>query len=322
VPRVDVDQIELQRLLYRQGQTLLSQDFRDEVKFDAQRRWWHNRAVHSAFGIVEGFQATQSGGNVLVSPGLAYDCFGRELIGKRLQTITIPDGPDTMTLLVQHKDVGTYELTADMIEACLPDTGALVEVRPNFVWKKADQVQPQDGVPIAQFIYSNEQPQPDPEFHPPSVRPLARPVIANGATIPGGTPWTLWLVQFGPLFFPVGLQVTIDTSSAGFTEAPCYFAWLKSTVPSLVEQNPLEALLVGWHVEYIMDISDTSFTFRILLPMLVILVQDVTNILVLIQLWMAIVTALLGFAQQQQLSVCWMGLQSQPGAAQNSNGGE
>ena len=41
---------ELQRLRYWQGQKLLSRDFRDQVSYESELRWWHNRALHNAYG--------------------------------------------------------------------------------------------------------------------------------------------------------------------------------------------------------------------------------------------------------------------------------
>jgi hypothetical protein len=75
---------ELQRLRYTPGQDLLSRDFRDQGRFDEQLRWWHNRAMHGAFGVRAGLRVqpveTAPQPRVEVSPGLAYDSFGRELI--------------------------------------------------------------------------------------------------------------------------------------------------------------------------------------------------------------------------------------------------
>src|ERR1035441_77211 len=82
-----VERRELERLRYWQGQMLRSRDFRDDGAIEAQRRWWHNRALHAAFGVNYGLQVAgdaSSGTLVLtVTCGLGYDCFGRELILKK-----------------------------------------------------------------------------------------------------------------------------------------------------------------------------------------------------------------------------------------------
>jgi hypothetical protein len=43
--------VEIERLRYWQGQKLRSRDFRDQMEMAAQLRWWHNRALHQAFGV-------------------------------------------------------------------------------------------------------------------------------------------------------------------------------------------------------------------------------------------------------------------------------
>jgi len=84
------DRPELQRLRYWQGQMLRSRDFRDQAAIEAQLRWWHNRALHNAFGVVEGMEVTQDASSVMVGRGLAYDCFGRELILVQEESIAVP----------------------------------------------------------------------------------------------------------------------------------------------------------------------------------------------------------------------------------------
>ena len=63
---------------------LRSEDFSDLQRVESQRRWWHNRALHDAYGIAEGMVCSQipaagvpTGASVGV--GIAYDAFGREL---------------------------------------------------------------------------------------------------------------------------------------------------------------------------------------------------------------------------------------------------
>src|SRR5918912_56411 len=78
-------QTEIERLRYWQGQKLGSRDFRDQALIEAQLRWWHNRALHNAFGVSRGLQVTRvpdadAFTALSVARGLAYDCYGRELL--------------------------------------------------------------------------------------------------------------------------------------------------------------------------------------------------------------------------------------------------
>src|SRR5439155_6053236 len=43
----------LERVRYWQGQMLRSRDFNDIHATEEQRRWWHNRALHDAYGIYQ-----------------------------------------------------------------------------------------------------------------------------------------------------------------------------------------------------------------------------------------------------------------------------
>src|SRR3954471_19723641 len=85
----------LQRQIYRQGQLLRSADLSDGLADGAQLRWWHNRALHTAFGVAAGLVATINGAGtrVRIGPGLAYDAFGRELLLWEPATLAIPQLP-------------------------------------------------------------------------------------------------------------------------------------------------------------------------------------------------------------------------------------
>ena len=43
----------LERVRYWQGQMLRSRDFNDMHAVEEQRRWWHNRALHNAYGVYQ-----------------------------------------------------------------------------------------------------------------------------------------------------------------------------------------------------------------------------------------------------------------------------
>src|ERR1043165_4464539 len=84
---------ELQRLKYWQGQKLLSRDFRDQTSYQAQLRWWHNRALHNSYGVSYGLGVTLDATRVTIEPGVAYDCYGRELILQTTKEIPLPPDP-------------------------------------------------------------------------------------------------------------------------------------------------------------------------------------------------------------------------------------
>ena len=107
------EHIEFDRLRFWQGQRLKAGDFRDQVMLEAQLRWWHNRAIHNTFGVRYGFQTKlvlrdDVPEAVEVGCGLAYDCFGRELILQTVREIPLPVMNDStvngMTLVASYKE--------------------------------------------------------------------------------------------------------------------------------------------------------------------------------------------------------------------------
>jgi hypothetical protein len=60
----------------------------------------------------------------------------------------------------------------------------------------------------------------------------------------------------------LGVQTTIDTSAGGFTDAPCYFAWLQGPV-----FNPQTRQLAQVLLPSIAEETVNSFVFRIAFPL-------------------------------------------------------
>ncbi|HXM09963.1 MAG TPA: hypothetical protein VN946_08470 [Terriglobales bacterium] len=327
----------LQRVQYWQGQMLRAQDFLNLQGVEAQRRWWHNRAIHNAYGVSEGLEANLTGSVVSVSPGVAYDIFGRELILERAQTVALPTNVPTddppMTLLVRYLPPG-HNLSPDEItEVCWMQRGS---VRPGtlvFIWKVASCVTPADGVAIFNLIYMGGEttesgltvepiPTQNQSFSPIGAEDLSRPMLASGATVPGQTAWEPWTAGFhestgGTAEFPIlteaGVQTWVDTSAAGFTDCPCYFAWLEGPLFNSLSQFLLPALIPN-----VADESITGFTFRMWLPPPPIygaIVVDDRRVLLANLNSNVVNTSLFDlFAQQQDLYVSWIGCQM-PGKA-------
>jgi hypothetical protein len=265
-------QVELERLRYWHGQRLRSRDFRDQTAIEAQLRWWHNRALHNAFGVSLGLTASPvpASGSltaVRVTCGLAYDCFGRELILQDTREIPVPTAPPPqgnlqvtpMTLLLRYKDSVQFPQRNDLAAVCLPCAGSSFQEEPDFVWQSADRVQVTDGVPLARVNYNGEVSL-DQQFTAPLSRPLARPYLASGATLPEHTVWEPWFPADHPTE-QIGIQTKIDTTAAGFIRVPCYFAWLQSALVDEQGQPQMARYFAN-----IAEASPTEFTFRLLIP--------------------------------------------------------
>lgn len=303
---------EFQRLHYWQGQMLRSQDFSDQFAIEAQIRWWHNRALHNTFGVKDGLKTflvvdskTQEQ-KVRITPGLAYDCFGRELILQSAFKKALPpvsaDEEDTFTLLIRYKDISYYSKQSEFPEICNISESSMFQEVPEFVWKASRRVIVTDGVPLARLIYDGDNsPSLEEGFIALGSRPLARPRVASGTTIPGKTFWELWteLVNNKPL--PLGFQVKIDTGAAGFTTVPCYFAWL---------QGPFWDKISGGFLfvpfPHITEASINGFSFRLRLPHIAFpfipgkVMYTNENF----------ESEFVAFAQQQELYVSWLGIQA------------
>jgi hypothetical protein len=266
-------QVELERLRYWQGQRLRSRDFRDQLAIEAQLRWWHNRAVHHAYGVSTGLSvsAVPTSGTLRalqVSCGLAYDCFGRELMLQGTREIPVPPPPaggnrpfTQMTLLLGYKEAAQFVRREDLAAVCWPCSSVSFHEEPDFVWQPTDGVQVTDGVPIARVNFADQQAVLDRQFTVPISRPLARPHLASGATLPEHTVWELWQVEGGERPIPIGAQTRIDTSASGFTRIPCYFAWLQGALPDDRGQPRLFP-----YFAHIAEASPTGFIFRLMVP--------------------------------------------------------
>ena len=255
----------LERIRYWEGQMLRSRDFRGLEDIEAQRRWWHNRAIHNAYGVAEGFACqlvpVASPDSVVVSPGLAYDAFGRELILERAQTVAFPlpatpSATITLRLVARYKSLACGIGTGEISDVCWTQNGAMQSGTVELVWRPASTVQITDGVAICGITLSGTPPAfgLDSSFAQFPARPVARPLLAGGTTIPGNTAWQPWTFSRET----IGAQTWIDTSAAGFTRVPCYFAWLQGSLLDAQGRFVVRAIFPS-----ITDEATNGFTFRV-----------------------------------------------------------
>lgn len=283
------DPREIQRLRFRDGQDLLSRDFRDQARFEEQLRWWHNRAAHGAFGVRYGLRVTISGPEVRVTRGLAYDCVGRELILPAARSLPLPPAPGgDRILVIRFREEEGAPSPGDLAGVCF---GGPAPQGAELAWIGAKRLRAADGVPLARVGFDGEVPSLREDFHAPAARPLARPRLGSGGTVAGGTAWEIW--NLGSQSPYIGLQVRIETRAAGFTEPPCCFAWLQGDIriPADDAGTTLTLLPLFSHVA---EVTLTDFRFRILGAGTASSALDPGGFL--------------GQARQR-LSVCWLGIQ-------------
>jgi hypothetical protein len=306
---------EIERMQFWEGQRLRSRDFRDQVATEAEYRWWHNRALHNTYGVRYGFELAEVFEAGVLSElrtacGLAFDCYGRELILQKEQVVSVPSfsepQPRQLLLVASYRETGKFARRRDLISAC-PGGSVLLDA-PIFSWVNPKEFRFNQGVPIARIVYGTgaNAPALDTQFRIPPSRPLKRPRVATGATVPGDTPWELWRESVrtdnGVATLNLGMQVDIDTSTFGFTETPLYFAWLSGRL--------WKAANIAFFPIPMLHIPSASYKqFRV-------------------RLWMPTINLLLGgrarqandgfdrefinYAREQGLHICWVGVQCMP----------
>jgi hypothetical protein len=256
------DQRELYRQQYRQGQILRSRDLSKQVEDEEQLRWWHNRAVHHAYGIAYGCEAKTKSGPpdmIVVNAGLAYDSFGRPLWFNSAVTVLVPvdlrnqEGTYVLFICQTQKDERAGGHRSD--GAWCGETKESGVSTVEFKWKPAREFAIRDGVAIGTVDLG-----PSGTIHEPvhaggyRARSDRKPYLINGQTILGQTAWQVWKEPLSARFtrrqfIAWGVQVKIDTRAAGFTGEPMYVA---QTAP-----------FVGPFTSYVTSVSEVGFTFRI-----------------------------------------------------------
>jgi hypothetical protein len=264
--------LDLQRLHHVPDELLRSRDLRDQLAYDAELLWWHQRAVHDA-GVAVGLGLLDVGTphQIGVAPGIGYEGSGRDVRLLEATTIAVPAADHhAMALVLRRRSAGT-----------------------ELVWIAASDVDRCRGVPVALLRRYATVPEP----WPARARTVARPRIGWGATPPDSTPWEPW----EPAFAVRGLQVRIDARAAGFTAVPCYFAALQGEIDGL-----RRAQILPLGRQYVEAETIDGFTFRVLVAFdrrdLIGLVGPAIGTL-------AAGTALAGYGAARRLWVSWLGLQ-------------
>ncbi len=271
-----------ERFRFWQGQALTSRDLTAITALAALMKAWHNRALHDAFGVAEGFDIEGDGRTVTVGPGTAYDVHGCPLVLDRNVSVDVPPLDGEARLLVARRPSRRGDRTC-----CGAADVAMPSEALEFGWVAAECYTPALGVALAKveddlsIRVSVRQP----------VRRERQPAIGFGATMPGQTDWRVW--SDAPLS---GIEVTIDTSAAGFTGTPCYFTSLQVTTPT-----GFGFLSPYW--ERIVNAGPIGFTLSLWL--------DLRRVSVGTTLGFSAIPSI----ARRELSVCWLGIQGHHRAA-------
>lgn len=206
----------LNRIHYFDGQRLDAADLSDTSELEDRLRWLHLSAVHNTWGVASGLEVTaaKSGAMIGIAPGLAYDCYGREIILTEAAAVRVParlidKGIDALTLAVFHP-----ETSPDTPDGCFPAADAPFR---QIAWRWIEMgrpIRPGVDVPLARVLSDTSID--DSVRHRTDVfeepAKIMRGRVEKGSQLAQGSylNWT----------------TTIDTLGAQFIETPLYFATL------------------------------------------------------------------------------------------------
>jgi hypothetical protein len=261
----------LERPSFFPGERLAASDLDAVQRYHRTLRWLHNRAMHD-WGVALGLAVSGERGEktVRVTPGLAVDRAGREVLLAEPTTLQVPALAGTAA----GEPVDLY-LTASYLDddALTPETrggecGAAGAVRyaercalrfqRPASFAGTDWVSGVDLVlasikvrdcKLAAAVAAGDRR----EIAPPS------PHVAAGSTTPGDTPWELWTNFAGVV---VGVRTRVSTAHAGFIDVPRYQARVGGRT---LHGSGSTAIRVDGYVQ-IEDATANAFTCGVLLP--------------------------------------------------------
>jgi hypothetical protein len=232
----------------------------------------HVRYLHDTWGIALGLEVYKAADNraVVVGPGYAVDGTGRDILLAESIQISVPQmlGPEAVVLTARYQEDAAFRGRPDLTALCLCGGLDPRHERPLFAWQLPDDVRFGPEVPLVQVVVE----------HGVIVggldgrvrrytQPLVRPHLGWGVTEPGQTGWH-------QADNDRGLAVVVDTSEAGFTRVPYYFATLQGDFGNRSGVAPLSRpdvwptgtqatfSLQGWN--FITDADSEHFTYRII----------------------------------------------------------
>lgn len=226
-----------ERVRYYDGARLAGSDLTDDRAYESRLRGMHVRALHDTWGIALGLTVRMAADRqrVLVTAGLAYDCHGGELLLADSFEVRVPAGPPAPDLVLAICAAGDENNVT--VEAPCPPGGFHPALeRPAFVWRRPGAVRLGDDVPLAR-VHGGGLDLSVRRY----VQPLLRPHIGWG--VRPITPGDSWRVPSPGGFMAIGYRFVVDTSEAGFTETPLYFAALQGgalpqAFPAIVDAAP------------------------------------------------------------------------------------
>ena len=221
---------ELERILFFDGQRLRAGDLTEAQRALRELRWLHNRSLHS-WGIAFGLSVAGRKGDaeVVVGPGYAIDCQGREILLVETQSLRVPavsaageTEPPSYFLTVSYPEEEALVVTERRAGVCAADGATRLAEKPTLRWLLPHKIRVGLDVILCQaFIKDCRLARALSFEHRRSARP-AQPYVAGGQTSPTDTPWEAVLDTASGAV--VGFVTQVDTSTGRFNTTPSYQA--------------------------------------------------------------------------------------------------
>lgn len=225
----------LRRIEHSLGELLRAVDMRDSVAYDTRLRELHVRGLHRTWGVALGFATLLVRGAkavVIVGPGLAYDCSGREIVSSEGVALALPEAPPAGAPPRAYDLVVSWRRLEPAGPGPTPcqKASSLQREQADIRWWLAGEVSGDaplpvapgarlgEGIPLARLVVASDTGPADLDLSVRrSAQGLVRPHIAGDRLRAGTLPVT---------GSPAAWSVEVDTSSGGFSSVPSYFAML------------------------------------------------------------------------------------------------
>lgn len=154
------------RIEYYAGQKLTADDLRDDLTFETRLRQMNLVAQHNTWGVALGYEIFRSRDfeSLVIGPGVAYDCFGRDIVSSEPILVPAP-------VLPPHQTSGWFDLvicyltTEELMQTCDPACADRRE-RPAWRWVYAgaseappfelgEGIRPGVDIPVMRVLVQN-----------------------------------------------------------------------------------------------------------------------------------------------------------------------
>lgn len=249
----------IERPKFFKGQQLTANDLAELQRVQRELRWLHNRSVHG-WGIGIGLDVIGETGDgiVVVEPGYATDCLGREAYLTKRREITVPSvAKKTIYFLVAgYLPDEDQKIAQRRPGVCMPEGTVRLSEDPRIEWKTADKLQAGIDIVLAEIEIMNCQLSRPPSLAPRRyARPANQPYIAAGQTINDDTTQWRRLVQDDDSV----ITRRVDTASARFRTTPYYQAHV--TGDRHIISGDKITLING--TSSIADVTPTGFSIQV-----------------------------------------------------------